>query len=267
MIFADTDIKIQTLKDHRISVIIRQAEKLTTIESFHKDTENGNLTITITTSRNLLDIIVTLNKDGNKIINRKFEGIANEDPIYILFKPGDIDIKSGEDAKLALNPPVEEPESNESTNDTVEQSAEELNKNNTAEETTDNNIPEKNTETEENSPGKITGFSVKGMITSKKTLYSFATIVIIILILFGVIHVRKKLNSDNFGQTYLDSKPSLFQDSQNNSRLAIAERKLKEAQGELEIIKNKEQSQEKEKLIEERIRRDREELKKLKSDF
>ena len=70
VVFASVDIQIKTLPDHRMSIIIREAGGLASLDSFHIETGDGNVEISSDVSKSEVDIIITL-KDGVTEILRK----------------------------------------------------------------------------------------------------------------------------------------------------------------------------------------------------
>ena len=65
-ILASTEFKVNTLPDHRISLIIREEGKLSTLDSHHITTESGTLSYTTSVSADNLDVLISLKKDGVK---------------------------------------------------------------------------------------------------------------------------------------------------------------------------------------------------------
>ena len=129
-VIADTTFKIITLGDHRISLIIRENGKLTTIDSHHLNTGNGDLTITSSVTPEYLDLIVTLKKNTEEIIERKFEEVKSGEEILIKFIPGDVELKLAsevEEESEAINESVV----NETANVTIEENSNVTLENNT----------------------------------------------------------------------------------------------------------------------------------------
>ncbi len=92
-ISAETTFNIETLKDHRVSLIIRESGKLATAESFHQNTGGGNLTFKSSVSFDLLEIILSLKKNGIEILDKKWTDINNGEEIFIKIIPGNVDLK------------------------------------------------------------------------------------------------------------------------------------------------------------------------------
>jgi len=246
------NINIKTLPEHRISLIIREAGKLTSLESYHQDTGNGNLSIVAIADREKIDIILTLKKDGVTIINEKFSEISTNDPLFIDFIPGEVELSIG--TPVGAKSEVSNKSSEETTNETVVNNTEEL-------------IPSENSEetpevTETSSFGKITGAAisnVKSAASSKTTYYIIGGIFIIAVFFFITMAMRKRLSSksENIKITKLSDRISSDKDEE---AIAEAERKIEETKKELDDIKNKKGRI---KEAQEKLRRDQEELRML----
>jgi len=250
------DINIKTLPEHRISVIIREAEKLTTLESFHNDTGNGELVINAVGAREHIDLIVTLKKDGESILNQKFESISTNEPIYIDFIPGEVELTTG-------NLPAEElVTTDETVNETevipeneTEQPIEE-----TAEPKTEvvDKVPEETENTVQS--GKITGAAISNIksFASSKTSYYIGGIILAIIALLFIVHIVKRKISPK--ETSIKIRKLNKDESSNSSELENIEKKIDEAKKELDNIKNKKNRLQE---VRDRIKKDQEELKQL----
>jgi len=237
------DINIKTLHEHRISVIIREAEKLTTLESFHNDTGNGELVINAVGAREHIDLIVTLKKDGESILNQKFESISTNEPIYIDFIPGEVELTTG-------NLPAEELGTTDETVNETEVIPEE------------NQTEENTTEETENTvqSGKITGAAISNIksFASSKTSYYIGGIILAIIALLFIVHIVKRKISPK--ETSIKIRKLNKDESSNSSELENIEKKIDEAKKELDNIKNKKNRLQE---VRDRIKKDQEELKQL----
>lgn len=258
---ASTDFTIKTIKDHRISLIVRGEGKLVTVDSFHKDTGEGSgeaeLSFSTTSVHDYLDIIVSLKKDGNKIIDKSFSSLASGGNYIINMVPGednDIVLKSDLAAPEEV---VEEEAETEETEEVVESETEETSDEIVEEETTEEVV-----ETDEVEGSVVgTGFSIKELIPSKSLSYIFWIIGIVAVLFVVVVMARKRVGKRKGNFNF--SSPS----SGSDRRIDNAERRLKEAQEEIRKLKDKEDNQRKLREVEDRYKRDQEEIKRLKADL
>lgn len=247
-----TQINVKTLPNHDIEVktLDPYSDEDNLLEYFENITDvNGEASFISDVGKNKISIVVIVRKDGKKVeINgetiHKFENRATGGIINLEVKE---------------KPP--EPEINE-TNET---GANEINVTvNVTENETEEGV-EKEIEIEEEKRG-ITGAIVgtgKAIVTSKITYFVIIGIFVVFVMFFIV---KKKLKSKGH---YVDfkikddkgDKPGY--ESGGDKRLEDAEKKIKEAQVELDEIKNR-----KSKLQEarERFEKDKEELKRLEGD-
>lgn len=224
------ELNIQTLPNHRISAFFREPDKLTNIDSTHMDTGSGDVVINSSLfGEDQLDLVLTLKKDRESVLNKEFRGLSTNQPIYINFLPG-----LSEDEMLMDLSKKEVKEENPVVPETI----------------TNEEIKEKKIDS------AVTGKSVEDnekVIDSKIIYYVLGFIVGLSLIFFIIQTYRKKMkSSDNY---------KIVKYSRNDDKkIADAERKLAEAKIELDEIKDR-----KKKLIEakERFQKDRNELKKL----
>jgi len=240
MVLADASISIKTLPDHRVSVIVRNAGSLSTVDSVHKDTGfatavNPDYVIvdyTPSISNSEIDILVTLKKNGVEILKENFNEISTSNFIKINLIPGE----SG------LVDSFEEPE------EVVEE--EEV----ATEEETE--VVEDEANEEESVSAGITGNAVeevKGVLGSNTTYYVLGAIVALFALVFVIQVGRNKMGSSG------NYKVVKFGASEDK-RLLDAERKLGEAKKELDEINVR-----KKKLAEakQKFQKDREELREL----
>lgn len=234
------ELNIQTLPNHRISAFFREPDKLTNIDSVHMDTGSGDVVINSSLfGGDQLDLVLTLKKDGESVLNREFRELSTNQPIYINFLPGlskdEMLMDLSKKEVKERNPVVPENATKEKA-EVIEDKKEEIQ--------------------EKKIDSAVTGKSVEDnekIIDSKIIYYVLGFIVGLSLIFFIIQTYRKKMkSSDNY---------KIVKYSRNDDkRIADAERKLAEAKMELDEIKGREK-----KLIEakERFQKDRNELKKL----
>lgn len=255
------EINIKTYPNHRISVIIRPSGELSSLDSFHQDTGDGNVKLSLSAPVDEIDLLVTLKKDGVKLLDKKFKEVSTEKPINIKFIPGETPeiVESFEEKKeTESNVTLDDNNTEEKVIENKKLESLEENKTEKLEEEKDvKDVKEKVGENvEEVVP--ITGKTVeslKKIVTSKLTYYIIG-VVAIIAVFFLVYFMRNKIPTD-----FKIRKLSSMRDYEG--KLADAEKKLESAKEELDEIKDK-----KKKLREarERFEKDRKELMKLETD-
>tara|TARA_Y100000310_G_scaffold330452_1_gene402103 strand:- start:5317 stop:6084 length:768 start_codon:yes stop_codon:yes gene_type:complete len=223
----DTQINIKTLSNHRVSVTVREAENFrSNLGSFHKDTGEGDLTITTSVSVDKIDLVLQLKKDGVNILSEKATNISVGFPVYINLIPGEF---SWSDENPNVEPEVNETEETNETEveeEVVEEEPE---------------ISEEEIE-EEKESGKITGFVVDGtknIVTSKITYYTIGAIFGLAILFFIVVYSKKKLKNKKGSYIDFKVKDDDKEKSVKNAELEDAEKKLNEAKRELDDIKNR----------------------------
>ena len=251
-LFLALDLNIKTLPGHKISVIIRAVGQLSSLDSYHQETGDGNVFISSEVSEDPVDLLVTLKKDDINILNKKFEGVSTAKLININFVPGEeigiFDKKEKNETQVNVT------ESNASV-----QTSNDAENSNDAEKITNQTSEIEGVE-EVEKPG-ITSKAIeniKDIVTSKTTYYIIAGIVAVVILFFAVRFTRGRFPPESFRVTKLSSISS------HDKRLEDAERKLDDAKKELDEIKNR-----KNKLEEarERFKRDQKELASLEKSF
>ena len=260
IVFAGANVEIKTLKNHRISLVVRNAGELTALNTYPKETGNGNLTIQLLENNNFLDLIVTLNKDGNRILNKKFENVENKEPIIINLIPGKVELITEIKAEIK--------------NETLEVNKTPENKNVTSETGNLSNEEEKTEETKveivEEVGGAVTGSVIKKteFFSIKKISYIIGVVIGIAFLLMIIIYTRKKMIKEKGNFSEFKIRPvSDVKVMSSEQRLADAEKKIKDAEDEINRIKNRKYNEERLKQAEEKFRRDQEELKKLREEL
>tara|TARA_Y100000034_G_scaffold130705_2_gene189795 strand:- start:6341 stop:7168 length:828 start_codon:yes stop_codon:yes gene_type:complete len=273
LVLASTEIKIKTVADHRISLIVRGEGKLTTVDSFHKDTIDGTMTFTTSASFDYLDFIVALKKDNIKVINKKFESKKSGETWDINMVPGEENIITSPSETIEEEEIVEEVEENsegatEETSKAAEEGAEDTEVNtgetNSEEETLDNEATETTEEertdedatSESESPSPITGQAIKDLIPGN-TSYLLWIVVAVAILATVIVFAKNKLAN----------KPSSTSPYATDARIRNAEKKIREAQEEINRLKSKDERTEKLRRLEERYKQDQEAIKKLKEDL
>lgn len=257
IVFAlETSMTIKTLSNHRVSVIVREAGKLTTLESFHKDTAGGEVQILTNQDPTSLDLLVTLKKDTITILNKKFEAVKSGEKLVINFVPGDVSLKTRAeiDAEAAAQAAAETPEPKAPVEETA------------SEETPVETEPAAETQTEsveELKNSKVSGLAIfSNKETTKKIYYGLGIIIALIVIVCIFFFVRKKIKSkDSMTDSFKVRKLSDIKgDHYIDRKLRDAEKRIEEAKREIEQIKNKDSRV---RQLKEQYEHDKKELKRL----
>lgn len=244
----ETSMTIKTLSNHRVSVIVREAGKLTTLESFHKDTAGGELQISTNQVPASLDLIVTLKKDTSTIINKKFESVTAGKPIVINFVPGNVSLKTQAeiDAETAAaETPEPETPVEETTNETPVEAEP---------------LAETQTEAiEEIKKSNVSGLAIfSNKENAKKMYYGLGIIIALAVIVFLILFARKKI--DQPSKFTVKKLSDIKEDHYTDKKLRDAEKRIEEAKREIEEIKNKDSRV---KQLKEQYEHDKKELKRL----
>ncbi|MEK6830639.1 MAG: hypothetical protein AABX77_01270 [Nanoarchaeota archaeon] len=254
------DISIKTLPDHRISVIIRNAGELTSLDSSHQNTGDGNVFVSSEVSADPIDLLVTLKKDNIKLMDKKFEGVSTAKLINLKFIPGEKPeiVESFEEKKNDTEVNSNNSVGNEGGVEGVETKIEETEQLEETKESVQEVVEETQTK-----PG-ITSKAIENVkdIVSSKTLYYIIGGILVIGVLFFVMRfARNRVDTGSFRVTKLSS---LTSHTSHDKKLEDAERKLDEAKKEIDEIRNR-----KSKLEEarERFRKDKRELERLEKGF
>lgn len=279
---ADTAITIQTLPEHDVDVsVLKPVEGYSLIESFHKPSDsNGTLSITFSTTESEFNVRVWLKKDNTIIVYKKFEeNYPVGEPLTLEVYP-DWYLKQKEiEASMKK---VDETQT--TTGETTSQE----------EETTNGSVTEENTEEQEEkqenlttkTEGKnssalngITGFftSIKSGI-SKKIIYSviaFVSVIALFSVSFLVIRrIRNSKPKEVKGIKVKKLSDKIKEKKQEQEKsdadlIADYEQRIKEAEEQIEKIKNKTNDSERRKKIAEvkkKLIADEQELMKLRGE-
>lgn len=257
-----TNININTLADHDVSIKVLDPfpkEDESNLLEIFEETSDSNGDVSVTTSRSnsgMISLWIMIKKDGKKIevggeFNHKFNNLAagNNVDLSILDKPkepipaipvcGNTGVEEGEecddgnliDGDGCSSTCVIEVESEEVVEGGVDVTVE---------------VDEEFTEEaviEELKSGGVTGLSLlqkgKQITTSKATYYVVGVIVILLLISFVLVKLKKNLKgkkgSTNFSVRSYDD----FQSDNFENKILDAEKKIKEAEEDLEEVTSK----------------------------
>ena len=246
----NTEIKVKTMPFHEVQLTTYNSntEAFDAFERFKGEADKyGDITFTAISDESAFNIIIYIKWNGATVVSKRYEeGYTAGEPIYIeIARPGFQFIETPEETG-------EEPPENETRNDTV--TDEET-------ETQQEDIQEEQQTTEESNQddSEITGLSIfekVGEGLSSKTLW---LIVIILVVVAVILFFMKKASSmQMFSKTPLLKTNN--EGSAGGQELRRAERRIAEAQAEINRIKNKERIRDAEK----RLATDMESLRRLK---
>ena len=262
---ADTAIKVKTLPNHKVSIFIYSSGSLSIDSSFlYKVSDsNGLVSIVYSAPKTKIDVRVKVEtQDGTKLFNELFEEYTSGKSIYIRLDDDEINGEYVEPAAVSENVTENETQIEENTSEIIPASNE-----------------------------TVTGavISEEGNEIFSKTAYIVVIAVVIALVIVLFVFRKKIFTRDassmgskpNFSPPAKPSSsegilPNRFlrmntkNDETRNINAAVSgseiediERKLKDAQKELHLIKN----QEKIKFAEKKIEEDRRDLERLKRGF
>jgi len=86
------EINVRTVSGHRASITLLGAgETYEFLDSFHLDTgDNGMVKVEYTGGKEAIDVLVKISKDGETIVNERFEEMNAAEPMYLQVIPGKI---------------------------------------------------------------------------------------------------------------------------------------------------------------------------------
>jgi len=257
---AEVKVNIETISNNTLLVSALDGDAVYTLLDSKRVTsdEFGKAEVTLSVSSDVVDLGITLSKDGSKILYNRFEDYNINSPISLKIMPGGyIGDAASDPALLANTENTTEPEANDS----------------------DLLIPEENTgevqnseETEIISNGtesqKVTGFSInKTGEMFKEKWYYVVVVIVTIAVILAVIFGMKSMSVKKQGASINNpEKPTVYkkfydfeQEDNEDPRIKAAEEKIAQAQKDLKSIKNEDHIKQAEKKLQE----DQERLEKL----
>ncbi len=224
----DTKINVRTYTDHKVSIFIYENGQLTLLDSHHADSgESGEVSYTYTSSVENLDVSVKITKNGERIMLEKFEDITAGEELFLRVEPDNV-LRDYRDLEQAA-----EAETNETGNVTEETVVEETNETGNVTEETVEAINEEEEETD----ATITGNAVSGSdgisLTFIYYIVGFIVLVgVVVLIILGIKKWRASATPTS------KEKTKQYFSYPKNREIEEAEKKIREAQRELNKIKN-----------------------------
>lgn len=265
----ETPIRIKTLPNHEVSVFVLDAGKAYyLIESHHETSDsNGDLLINSNPDRAKIDIMVQIKKAGIKILNDRYEDYASGSEIKIVIPESADD----EEEEAATETVEEETTTLETEEETTEDALEE---NLALEETTTDETTENTEETQQADAG-ITGNAVTdttGSGMSQNLIYALVGIIAVAALATIFIFQHRKKTAPTYNEKQVKAELTDKQEKKAKTQLkddgapsnsaeiiADLEGKINAAQKQLNQLKNEQRIKD----AEARIKKDQEELEKL----
>lgn len=249
MVSAETEISVKTLRYHQVNIfVLESGEVYRLLDEFHVEADKyGRANVKTKVSEDVVDILVNIKWNGNKVASERFEDLSTGEKIEIVLP------------ESAKEIPDAEPETTPNEEGGTETPADNGNQ-----ESTGNTNPEEETTKEENpkqeptTTGKTVLNGENDQGTSKKFWFIGIGLVVVVVVLFlmkGVFGPAPEFDPKNIGKSSEDTAQKM-----TNSEIEKAERRIKEAQAEINKIKNQGKIREAQKKIEE----DRQKLERLK---
>jgi len=253
---ADTEINVKTLPDHDVSIYVLDASQVYyLLQSYHLATDwKGFQSVVYSGSTPDINVRVVVKKDNQQVLSEKFGPYKTGSPIYIQAIPGNLSKDYREFEKAAAQ--------STAINSTNITNVSSVNQNNdTISNSTNITFNENKTSEKNNLLGGFSLLKTNEKIISSLKYVGYGTIAIIVILL--IILIVKKYGSSFV--RYLGSirpphlKKSISSSSNIEIELRKAEKKLEEAQKQIERIKREERIKE----VKKRLQEDLEELKRL----
>ncbi|MBS3066537.1 hypothetical protein J4205_01815 [Candidatus Pacearchaeota archaeon] len=260
---AEVNINIETLPDHTLIVSALDGDAVYNLLDSKKvnSDSSGKAEITLTVNTNVIDLGVTLSKDGSKILYNRFEDYNINSPISLKIMPGGyIGDAASDPALLTNNANTTEPNSSNDSEVLVplENDSTLVNGDSVDAEISSNDTNNR----------KFTGFSINktGEILKKNWYYPVGAVLLLVVILVVFLGMRsmpmKKqevVNNPDKPIVYKKYYDFEKEEDQEDPRIKSAEDKIAQAQKELKMIKNEEEI----KKAEQKLKDDQDRLERL----
>ncbi len=241
----NTKIQIKTIPNHKVQVAVADGTMIdfSVIQKFEATSnEYGDVSFELVSNKPKINLYVYVKKDNENVINEKYLGLSIGEPIYLELAPAWFEF-------------IKTPTSTQ--NGTLEGNATSGNVSNEIDTLVDE---------EKSNKLRVTGLAVKDFFTNKKTLFWAGGIILVALIIFFIWKYRKKLKrfSSNITVRKLSEMKEERQEKIGDYKEVIeeAERKIKEAQSEINNLKNQGRIRE----MERKLKEDQTELRRLRSE-
>jgi len=268
----DTQIKIKTLPDHKVSIfILKPNEVFSSLESFHRDSDiTGEVSIIYSSNGvDELDVLVNIKKNNIKVLSERFKDYKAGEQIYIRIDNEEINGHYKADSGVKESSPsqnISSIETNKSNNSIVQ--IEGVNKEG------EENVSStgESSKTKKTISGKAIFRDKEGFFSSN-IYYIIGGVILVLLIIFFV--VRKYRSSSLLGEGpsthgsfgFHGPSGSHFSGGSggrtqiiNQREVKRLERELESAQREIRTLRNREKIS----VVEEKLKQDKLELERLK---
>ena len=259
----DTEIKVKTLADHKVSVFIYPSDKVTILDSFHKIADTTGIVSSVHSSdEKKLDVMVKVTKDGQTIFKEKFNSYEAGKPIFIRMDNEEItgNYNPSKNANALANTTNTTSESAESVNNSID------GKNNKSEGNDSSNVKDLGEKVFENDKvdsnnGAIAGLAVSNSENSytKFIYYLIGIIILLVVLVLGFFVARKFVGRSSAGNLKVGDVGAGSHVVVSNEVRRL-QHQLRDAQREIIRLKN----QDKIKDIQKRIEEEKKELERLK---
>lgn len=242
-----SEIKVKTLPYHQVQLTTfdQDASSFTAFERFKQEADQyGDTTFIFTSDEPDFGIIIYIKWSGETVVSKKYEeSYETGKPVYLEIAPAGARLLKTPDAVINETNSTEIPENETQTEE----------------------IPADNSTTEEevnDNQNSITGFTITEELSkeTKKTIYivliSVVALAIILIFIFKFRNKSRKLIG-------MDFKPSSASKQPDARLITNLERKLKDAEHEITLLKNREKIKE----VERRIEEEKKEIERLRSGF
>jgi hypothetical protein len=236
VVFASTtDITIRTKPNHKILITANKAgvspiERIKSLAPYKNTGIIGQLKVSLTTTERTVDLKLDLiTTDSKPDLNNVFEGIPTTgEPVFINLFPGNFTYTVGSPETTVVN--------------TTGSNLTSLNETNNTQVITNSSLtPVNKTNLALTSNFSITASVSKFYKDNSKIIFYILIVIAVIIIALIVVFIERKLpkrtSTYNSPIKHVPFSPS--SQSVSNHSLMAAERKLKEAQAEIELIKRK----------------------------
>jgi len=264
----DTPITVKTRANYDVTIKVLNPDTTIEFESFEKKSDsNGEASVVFSQDIGKIAIFILVRKDGKLIINREFNNYSTGKSIIL-----DLEKKPETQSNETINQTVLTNLTNISINETLATNLTNVTENTINEtenlennESSEKNITEQIEIINQNKTSKISGMIING---TKKVILSKITYIIVGIgfVLFLLIFIlRKKLKERNhfdFRVKHMEAGEKIK--FNEDKKIIELERKILDAKKELDYIKDRKRRVTE---IEERLKKDHEELRKLKTEF
>ena len=200
----NTNINVKTLPNESISIIVLASDSgYTHIESFHKNSGKGDLTVMTSSDYKIIDVLLTLRRDGVNIMNERFYNFTAGIPITITFKPDRVEVENISAYTTPQPSSSSTDSSSNESNDSVNSNISNLsdNKKNVSSlaTTKESDLTHSTEETENTTKNEVpaeikspvTSNAVANSKTNNYIIYAIIVFIVIVILVFLILVFRK----------------------------------------------------------------------------